>query len=253
MILKKAQLKLPARIPRGRTGGTGGFFLVLAAAWWAAFPTAAQTTNATDFAAFQIIRQRNIFNQNRRPHLAARAPRVVDSFSLVGTMSYAKGNFAFFNGSSPEFRKVLQAGGEIAGFKVAAIAPDCATLLDGTNRLVLKVSAQLRRDDSGQWVLSTEPAAYSETPGPAQSGGGTVRRSNRAGGRNIPTAAVAGGNLAAPPEGLENGEMDGLAPPPEATEDAEMATNTPETSGAPNDVLERLMRLRQQQEKQSGP
>ena len=36
------------------------------------------------------------------------AARIVDSFSFVGTMSYAKGTFAFFDGTSPDFRKVLE-------------------------------------------------------------------------------------------------------------------------------------------------
>ena len=168
---------------------------------------AVDTTNATGFAAFQVISQRNIFDKNRQPHSGVRpAPRVVDSFSLLGTMSYAKGTFAFFDGSTPTFRKVLEVGGKIAGFKVAAIAPDSATLVDGTNRVVLKVTSQLRRDVAGHWVPSAEPAAYSENAGASGSG-------------------------------------------PAFSDNA----NPPASPGNANAALERLMRLRQQQEKRAGP
>ncbi len=42
-------------------------------------------------------------------------------------MSYAKGNFAFFDGTSPDFRKVLELEGSIADFKVIAITPKSVT------------------------------------------------------------------------------------------------------------------------------
>jgi hypothetical protein len=95
----------------------------LSVLWVATFLTApfsvtAQSTNGLDFASFQIIGQRNIFDPNRVPHRRSSAPaaRVVDSFSFVGTMSYAKGTFAFFDGTSPDFRKVLELDGSIADF-----------------------------------------------------------------------------------------------------------------------------------------
>ena len=68
----------------------------------------------TDFTPFQIIGQRNIFDPNRVPHVRSgysrSAPRIVDSFSFVGTMSYAKGTFAFFDGTSPDFPQGAGAG-----------------------------------------------------------------------------------------------------------------------------------------------
>ena len=53
------------------------------------FSAAAQSTNGTDFASFQVIGQRNIFDPNRMPHTRSThaTVRAVDSFSLVGTMS----------------------------------------------------------------------------------------------------------------------------------------------------------------------
>jgi len=128
----------------------------------ATLPVSAQTTNATSFAAFQLISERNIFNQSRVPQERAVQPtRVPDSFSLVGTLLYAGGDVAFFNGTSGEFRKALNVGGDIAGFKVTTITLNGVTLTDGTNQMVLKVSTQMRRGDNGGWSVSTEPVAYS--------------------------------------------------------------------------------------------
>ncbi len=129
------------------------------------FPAAAQSTNGTDFASFQIIGQRNIFDPNRVPHRrsTSSAPRVVDSFSFVGTMSYAKGTFAFFDGASPDFRKVLKLDGDIAGFKVTGITSKSVSLQNGTNEAVLQMGMQMRRGDDGQWAVSAEPASYAST------------------------------------------------------------------------------------------
>jgi len=55
---------------------------------------------------FQIIGSKNIFNPNRyrmdpfKPETTVRTR--VDAFALVGTMSYAKGKFAFFDGSKTQ-------------------------------------------------------------------------------------------------------------------------------------------------------
>ena len=130
----------------------------------AAFPAAAQTAGGTDFTPFQLIGQRNIFDPNRVPHVRSgysrSAPRIVDSFSFVGTMSYAKGTFAFFDGTSPDFRKVLELGGSIVDFKVAAITPKSVTLSSGTNETILPLGTQMRRGDDGHWVISTDTASY---------------------------------------------------------------------------------------------
>ncbi|MGA3284979.1 MAG: hypothetical protein ABSD57_11045, partial [Verrucomicrobiota bacterium] len=116
-------MNLKASQPKPVVPAIVGAVLLLAAA----FSAAAQPTNATDFAAFQIVAQRNIFDPNRVPHSRSNsthaAARVVDSFSFLGTMSYEKGNFAFFDGNSPDFRKVLELDGDIAGFKLTTLAP----------------------------------------------------------------------------------------------------------------------------------
>lgn len=118
-----------------------------------------------DYSAFRVIAERNIFNAARSggrataPPREARRPARVDTLALVGVMSYEKGTFAFFDGSSGEFRKATRAGGTVGDFKVVDIRPERVQLENGTNRFELRVGARLRREDQGPWQLSesTEP------------------------------------------------------------------------------------------------
>jgi hypothetical protein len=140
-----------------------------------------------DYAAFsQFVTERNIFDPNRQPHYTGtRTTRIrtqrtrtapsAPAFSLVGTMSYEKGLFAFFNGNSEELKKALPVSDKIAGYTVVAIAPG-RVLLESTNRqekLVLKVGDVMRLEGS-KWELSGtgdlpagigSPAAASPTGG----------------------------------------------------------------------------------------
>ena len=80
--------------------------------------TEARSPARLDLESFRLIWERNIFNPNRtgrysrtqqytrRREPDRRAP--VESFALMGTMSYEKGNFAFFEGSSSQYQKVLE-------------------------------------------------------------------------------------------------------------------------------------------------
>jgi hypothetical protein len=73
-------------------------------------PVQAEETNApsrSDYTSFRIIAERNIFNPNRSGRAGRNATRRepekrkrVESFALVGTLSYEKGQFAFFDGAS---------------------------------------------------------------------------------------------------------------------------------------------------------
>src|SRR5262249_468863 len=64
---------------------------------------------------FRIVTERNIFDPNRGPAIRPRSgpTRSTDYFALVGTMSYEKGLFAFFDGTSSEYRKALKLGDSI--------------------------------------------------------------------------------------------------------------------------------------------
>ena len=112
---------------------------------------------------------RNIFDPNRyprRPGIEARVrrPKSFDSLTLVGTMTYEKGTFAFFDGTSSEYKKALKLTDAIAGYKVTNIAPNSVKLASGTNELELSVGAQLRREEDGPWLLAGQSRSYAATP-----------------------------------------------------------------------------------------
>ena len=120
-----------------------------------------------DFSAFKIISERNIFDPNRSPRRAggpARRDRTVESVTLVGIMSYGKGDFAFFNGTSSEHKKVLKASDTIAGYKLASIGANSVRLSAGEKEVELKIGSQLRREEEGEWTVSTQAEAYAATP-----------------------------------------------------------------------------------------
>jgi hypothetical protein len=124
--------------------------------------------SSLDYAAFRIVAERNIFDPNRSPRNGPRPsgapPKTNDSFTLVGTMSYEKGDFAFFDGTSTDYKKAVKTNDTIAGYKVAAIATDSVKLAQNTNVLELAVGAQLRRQDDGTWVRSTTSESYAAAP-----------------------------------------------------------------------------------------
>jgi hypothetical protein len=206
---------------------------------------AAQSSNGLDFASFQIIGQRNIFDPNRVPHRRSSGPaaHVVDSFSFVGTMSYAKGNFAFFDGTSPDFRKVLELNGNIADFKVTAINPRSVTLLSGTNQMLLPLGTQMYRDDDGHWAVSTETASYASSGGSSGANRHSLTR-RRAGG--FPAGITAAtDNL--PTDDANASSPNGV---PDAGTELSAPVTPPAAGGS--DALTRLMQRRAQEEQQLG-
>jgi hypothetical protein len=158
-------------------------FLILLAS----LPALAQDTNApsrSDIQSFRIIAERNIFDPNRsnrsrndRPRERERPSRT-ESFALLGTMSYEKGWFAFFDGTSSDFRKVVQPTDTIAGYKVADIAPDRVKLSANGQEVELRVGMQMKRQDEGEWksgeradsLEKTSPATSSTTTAAEPSG-----------------------------------------------------------------------------------
>jgi hypothetical protein len=129
-----------------------------------------QETNApsrTNYAFFQIIADRNIFNPDRssRQSRSRRDQRAaVDAFALVGTMSYQKGQFAFFDGTNEAYRKVLERDGVIAGYKVVEITPNAVKLEVANKRVELKVGSQMRHEGaSWQLVAQSELPVEAET------------------------------------------------------------------------------------------
>jgi hypothetical protein len=143
----------------------------------------------------QFVTDRNIFDPNRVPHTIY-TPRVrvrttrtrvsaAPAFSLVGTMSYAKGVFAFFNGNNPDLKKALPVNAQIADYTVRQIAPGRVWLesADKKETLELKVGDVMRQDGAswewsgtGDLPVATDSATAAEnspdgesaaTPSPA--------------------------------------------------------------------------------------
>ncbi|HEY5344708.1 MAG TPA: hypothetical protein VIK62_00005, partial [Verrucomicrobiae bacterium] len=125
---------------------------------------------AADYAKFSaFVTDRNIFDPSRVAHTGytprvrttrttTRPTRVSNSapaFSLVGTMSYEKGVFAFFNGNNSDLKKVLPVNAKIAGYTVLKISQGRVLLEsdDKKEQLELKVGDVLR-EDGGKWALS---------------------------------------------------------------------------------------------------
>ena len=138
---------------------------VVALAMANGYAAPAQETNRAgqaDFSAFRAISERNIFNLNRtaRRRGRNRTQQMGDAFYLVGTMSYEKGTFAFFDGTGSEYRKVLQKAGAIAGYNVLEITPTSVKLETGGKQVTMKVGTQMRHEDRGDWQL----VANSELP-----------------------------------------------------------------------------------------
>src|SRR3954463_52945 len=123
------------------------------------FGQSTNTTNPLDYAAFKIIPERHILNPNRNargsgpPRTEQKAAKV-DSFALVGTMSYEKGNFAFFDGSSAEFRKVLSPTNSIAGYTLREVGENSVKLEKDGKTTELAIGQQLKRQNEGDWTIS---------------------------------------------------------------------------------------------------
>lgn len=136
----------------------------------------AQSTNDSsngDFSSFQIIVQRNIFDPNRYPHESHHRESFhgVPTFSLAGTMSYRKGMFAFFSGTSSEYQKALQEGGTIAGYTVKKITLDGVQLENAGKEIELNVGSAMQQEgdgwklSAGEWDSSASPDTTSENQG----------------------------------------------------------------------------------------
>ena len=150
---------------QNKKAGIQASFVALALAM-GLMSSSGEQTNAPvrrDDNSFRVISDRNIFNPNRyarssgarRPESSAPASRV-ESFTLVGLMQYEKGVFAFFDGTSANYRKTLETDGAISDFKISGLTPNELKLHSGTNEFTLRVGMQVRREDGGDLFL-TEP------------------------------------------------------------------------------------------------
>ena len=149
----------------------GRAWLVALLVWGAGFNATAQSTNrpentparagpvpqSFDESAFRIVAERNIFNANRsggQVRLPSRRATSVEFFTLVGTMDYEKGTFAFFEGSSSQLTKVMKANDVVAGHKLVTILPNSVKLETDGTQIELPVGSQMRREDEGAWQVA---------------------------------------------------------------------------------------------------
>ena len=120
-----------------------------------------------------FVTDRNIFDPGRYSHtpgvrrfIPTRINRSAPSFTLVGTMSYEKGMFAFFDGNQSELRKVLYQSdsNSIAGFTLAEITPAGVTLqtADKKQTVPLKIGDTMRQEGSS-WQLAGQGGSFSGT------------------------------------------------------------------------------------------
>ncbi len=132
-----------------------------------------------DYVSFRMIADRNIFNPHRAKGVPNRPPqrpepeRIIqmDRFALLGTMSYEKGRYAFFDGSSTEFRKVAKPEDSIAGFKIAEVAPTCVKLLLTNGQLLeLCVGMQMKKSEEQGWQLAGKAETAAGTSSASTSG-----------------------------------------------------------------------------------
>jgi hypothetical protein len=204
-------------------------------------PAAPNIPARFNFEAFHLITERNIFNPHRSsrgdsnpspPKESERRVRT-QSFSLLGTMSYEKGRFAFFDGSNSDYRRVLRASDSIGGFKIAEVAPSCVRL-ENTNgqSIELCVGMQMAKREEEDWRVresngsSTATAETNSTAGSAETDDVVKRllqRREQEGGLP-PTAST-------PPS------------PPPATDAPPAAASSNET----DEVVKRLLQKREQE------
>jgi len=148
--------------------------LALTNGYWAT----AQSNNLpgpADYAQFsRFITERNIFDPNRYSHSSPGAvvyrPKVSRSapaFTLVGTMNYEKGMFAFFDGNNSDLRKVLYESdsNSIAGYTVAEITLTGVKLqtVDKKQTVKLKIGDMMRQEGS-EWRLADSGGLVESAP-----------------------------------------------------------------------------------------
>jgi hypothetical protein len=109
--------------------------------------------------AFDIVENRNIFNQYRVQKVPPPEPlkpvyRVEPGYiACVGTMQYEQGSYVFFEGNRPAYTRVLSPSNSIAGWQVVAIEPNSVTLATVSNELCLPVGARIGQEPGGRWRL----------------------------------------------------------------------------------------------------
>ena len=163
-----------------------------------------------------------------------------ERFALLGTMSYEKGRYAFFDGSGSDFRKVAKPEDTIAGFKISEVAPTCVKLLT-TNGTILElcVGMQMKKREDADWELAGKADAAE-----GSSSASTSTTSSSASASTTESDDVL-------KRLMQRREQDGV-PAATATAPVVEAAKPEEVKAAPapgesDDVLKRLLQKREQE------
>ena len=113
-------------------------------------------TAEEDLAKFRILVDRNIFDPARRPDSPQREERPisesrVDRIYLTGVLVSPEDQLAFFEGSRDEYFGAIERGGKIAGFSVAYVDSDQATLMMEDRKVNLRVGTGMTRRKGEDW------------------------------------------------------------------------------------------------------
>ena len=125
------------------------------------------THDGLRFEDFTPILNNNVFNAQRQDSARLDAeqernqqrPIPVDRFALVGTMHKVDKEsdegqaFAFFTGTEPAFRSVIQIGQNIAGHTVVSIRNKTVTLSKGGHSFELSIGMEMNRQGETAWKL----------------------------------------------------------------------------------------------------
>jgi hypothetical protein len=159
-----------------------------------------------------------------------------ERFALLGTMSYEKGRYAFFDGSSSDFRKVAKPADSIAGFKITEVAPTCVKLeMANGQTLELCVGMQMKKQENENWQLAGKAE-------PAEGAGFRTTSSSSASSASGPESEEVLKRL------QERREQEGGTPAADPV--AQTPVEEPKPAAAPgesDDVLKRLLEKREQE------
>ncbi len=136
-------------------------------------------------------------NSAYRPPTYRPPTRYAPAFTLVGTMSYEKGMFAFFDGNQPNLRRVLyqSESNYIAGFTVAEITLTGVKLqtADKKQTVQLKIGDTMRQEGSS-WQLAQSGELFGGS-GAGESAAPSGTDSSSSGASAAPSPAIEGNDV----------------------------------------------------------
>ncbi len=206
-------------------------------------PRVEPPSQGSDETAFQVITEQNIFNANRsggKVVLPSQRPARIEYFTLVGTMAYEKGAFAFFEGSNSEFTKVMKANGVIAGHKLMDIYASSVKIEADGKEIELPVGSQMRREDEGTWHLAETSRSGGSSDTSSRNGDSSSRDSSS---RN--SRSGRGGDSSS--RSRRDGESSRSRSENPAETSSKSSSNTSTSSADQAEILKRLMERREKE------